>query len=95
MDTPGCCLSQDGQQRSGSGSGGMGWGLGRVGLLVLLAGGPLWATPPCCRLQWGAGVVGLATVKRFGAGGCRPLLKMVVALPLLDALGGGAGLLTG
>jgi hypothetical protein len=72
-----------------------GVGPGHGGLLELLAGGPLGATPACWRLLWGAGVVGLAAVKGCWPGGCCPLLTVSGALPLLDPLGGGAGLLPG
>src|SRR5918995_4166401 len=66
-----------------------------IGLLGLLAGGPLWATSACCRLLWCAGLVVLAAVGGSWAGGCGPLLTAGGLLPLLDALGGGAGLVPG
>src|SRR5512132_996305 len=66
-----------------------------AGLLKLLAGGPLRATPACCRLLWCSGLVVLGAVKRSRARGCGPLLTVGGPLPLLDALGGTAGLVPG
>jgi hypothetical protein len=78
----------------GVGLGGM--GLGMAGLLVLLASGPLWATLACSRpLLWIAGLVTLAAVDGCWAGWRRPLLAIGGPLALLDALGGGAGLVPG
>jgi hypothetical protein len=56
-----------------------------VGLLELLAGGPLW----------GAGLFVLTAVKGSWAGCCGALLTAGGALALLDALGGGTSVLPG
>jgi hypothetical protein len=72
-----------------------GVGLGMVGLLELLAGAPLRATPACYPLLWGAGLFVLTAVKGSWAGCCGALLTAGGALALLDALGGGTSVLPG